>query len=400
MSTTAKIHHDISEISAERWDQCTRRFAYNPFLSHKFLKALEDSGSVSAQTGWQPFHLEVEEHDQLIGVVPVYLKNHSQGEYVFDYGWADALQRAGGQYYPKMQISVPFTPASGPRLLTCEDSAEHEQMLLSACMQVAQQIEVSSIHITFMQESQWQQAAELGFLQRIDQQFHWQNGDYRTFDEFLADLASKKRKNIKRERRDALANDIEIEWITGSDLTESHWDAFYQFYMDTGARKWGSPYLTRRFFSEINDVMAEDVLLIMAKREGRYIAGAINFIGGDTLFGRNWGCIEDHRFLHFEVCYYQAIEFAIAHGLKTVEAGAQGAHKVARGYLPCATRSAHWIAEPRFRDAVARFLEDERQYVEQDIAYVEANSPFNASTDISQLRNVSVVSHVGQSEGK
>lgn len=390
MSTTAKIHHSINDIDPQRWDSCTEAFAYNPFLSHKFLKALEDSGSVSAQTGWQPFHIEVEENDALIGVVPAYLKNHSQGEYVFDYGWADALERAGGKYYPKMQISVPFTPATGPRLLTREPSAQSQEMLLSACMQIAQQIDVSSIHMTFMREDQWESAARLGFLQRIDQQFHWQNGNYRAFDDFLQDLASKKRKNIRRERREALANGIEIEWVTGSDLTERHWDAFYQFYMDTGARKWGSPYLTRAFFSEIGDHMPQDTLLIMAKREGRYIAGAINFIGEDTLFGRNWGCIEDHRFLHFEVCYYQAIDFAIHAGLKTVEAGAQGAHKVARGYLPCATRSAHWIAEPRFADAVSRFLEDERQYVEQDIAYVEAHSPFNASTDIQALRTLQV----------
>ncbi|MEM7097252.1 MAG: GNAT family N-acetyltransferase [Pseudomonadota bacterium] len=380
----------MNDIDPQRWDSCTEAFAYNPFLSHKFLKALEDSGSVSAQTGWQPFHIEVEENDALIGVVPAYLKNHSQGEYVFDYGWADALERAGGKYYPKMQISVPFTPATGPRLLTREPSAQSQEMLLSACMQIAQQIDVSSIHMTFMREDQWESAARLGFLQRIDQQFHWQNGNYRAFDDFLQDLASKKRKNIRRERREALANGIEIEWVTGSDLTERHWDAFYQFYMDTGARKWGSPYLTRAFFSEIGDHMPQDTLLIMAKREGRYIAGAINFIGEDTLFGRNWGCIEDHRFLHFEVCYYQAIDFAIHAGLKTVEAGAQGAHKVARGYLPCATRSAHWIAEPRFADAVSRFLEDERQYVEQDIAYVEAHSPFNASTDIQALRTLQV----------
>ena len=380
----------MSEVSASRWDACLKRFAYNPFLTHKFLNALETSGSVTPQTGWQPFHLLVEDDQTLIGAIPAYLKNHSQGEYVFDYAWADALQRAGGSYYPKMQISVPFTPATGPRLLTVEDNPKHEAMLLSAATQIAEQIDVSSVHITFMQEPQWQQAADVGFLQRIDQQFHWQNGNYTNFDQFLADLASKKRKNIKRERRDALTSEISIEWITGADLTEDHWDAFYHFYMDTGSRKWGSPYLTRKFFSEISDVMAEDILLIMAKRDNRYIAGAINFIGGDTLFGRNWGCIEDHRFLHFEVCYYQAIEFAISRGLKRVEAGAQGAHKVARGYLPQATHSAHWIAQPQFRDAVARFLEDERDYVQQDIDYVEKHSPFNANTDLQSLREVQV----------
>ena len=390
-NTSAKILHNINEIDPAQWDSCLQRFAYNPFLTHKFLNALEVSGSVCAETGWQPFHIVVEQDETLIGVVPIYIKNHSQGEYVFDYGWADALQRAGGQYYPKMQISVPFTPASGPRLLTRLPDPEHESMLLSACVQIAQQIELSSIHITFMQQSQWQQTPEHGFLQRIDQQYHWQNGGYSCFDDFLSDLASKKRKNIKRERRDALAEGIEIEWLTGADLTEDHWDAFYQFYVDTGSRKWGSPYLNRRFFSEINDVMAQDLLLIMAKRAGRYIAGAINFIGGDTLFGRNWGCIEDHRFLHFEICYYQAIDFAIARGLKRVEAGAQGAHKVARGYLPQATYSAHWIAEPRFRDAVEQFLDDERQYVLQDIDHIEQHTPFKASTDLQSLREIDVL---------
>ena len=390
--TTARILHGIDEISAQDWDSCNDCRPYNPFLTHKFLSALERSGSVSTDTGWQPFHIAVEQQDVLIGVVPVYLKNHSQGEYVFDYGWADAWHRAGGSYYPKMQVSVPFTPATGPRLLTRAADPEHERLLLNACMQIAEQIKVSSVHITFMQRPQWENAANVGFLKRMDQQFHWHNGDYTTFDDFLSDLASKKRKNIRRERKDAVANGIEIECLTGADLTESHWDAFYGFYMDTGSRKWGTPYLTRAFFSEINDTMPEDILLIMAKREGRYIAGAINFIGADTLFGRNWGCIEDHRFLHFEVCYYQAIDFAIRHGLKKVEAGAQGSHKVARGYLPEATYSAHWIADENFRDAVARFVDDERRYVEEDIAHVEAHTPFRANTDLSALREVGLTS--------
>lgn len=389
-AASARILHNIEEIEADRWDSCSARFAFNPFVCHRFLHALEKSGSVSNRTGWQPFHIVVEQGDELIGAVPAYIKNHSQGEYVFDYAWADALQRAGGNYYPKMQISVPFTPASGPRLLTRSDDPEHARLLLGATMQIAQQIDVSSVHITFMQKQQWQQAAEAGFLQRMDQQFHWHNAGYANFDEFLADLASKKRKNIRRERRDALCNGIEIEWLTGADLTEAHWDAFYEFYMDTGARKWGSPYLNRQFFSEINACMPDETLLIMAKREGRYIAGAINFIGGDTLFGRNWGCIEDHRFLHFEVCYYQAIDFAISRGLKHVEAGAQGSHKVARGYLPEATYSAHWISDPRFRDAVARFLDEERDYVAQDIAHVERHTPFKANTDLRAIRDVQI----------
>jgi predicted N-acyltransferase len=253
-------------------------------------------------------------------------------------------------------------------------------------MQVAQQAKVSSLHMTFLPEAQWQQAAEAGLLQRMDQQFHWHNAGYASFDDFLLQLASKKRKNLKRERREALADDITIEWLTGADLKEAHWDAFYRFYLDTGERKWGSPYLSREFFSLASASMGEDILLIMAKREGRYIAGALNFIGGETLFGRNWGCIEDHRFLHFEVCYYQAIDFAIARGLARVEAGAQGGHKVVRGYLPEATYSAHWIADPGFRDAVARFLEEERRYVAEDIAHVEERSPFNATIDLSMIR--------------
>lgn len=384
---TASILHNIGDIEPDVWDKCASAAGvYNPFVRHKFLAALETSGSVSESTGWQPFHLQVANADETIGVVPMYLKSHSQGEYVFDYAWADAWHRAGGQYYPKLQVSVPFTPATGPRLLCDHNNTEHQQLLLQACQQVAKQAKVSSLHMTFMTEAQWQLAADHGLLRRMDQQFHWHNGGYANFDDFLAELASKKRKNLKRERREALSNGIEIEWLTATDLTVEHWDAFYGFYLDTGQRKWGSPYLNRGFFSEIHETMPEDILLIMAKREGRYIAGALNFIGGDTLFGRNWGCIEDHRFLHFEVCYYQAIDFAIARGLKKVEAGAQGSHKVARGYLPHATHSAHWIADPGFRDAVARFVDEERDYVNQDMAYIDEHSPFNAQTDVRALR--------------
>jgi hypothetical protein len=298
---------------------------------------------------------------------------------VFDYAWADAWQRAGGSYYPKLQVSVPFTPASGRRVLARDADPDIERTLLGACIQVAEQVEVSSLHVTFMPERQWQQAGELGYLRRLDQQFHWHNPGYASFNDFLAELSSKKRKNLRRERREALADGIDIEWLTGPALAEAHWDAFYEFYMDTGSRKWGSPYLTRRFFSLISDTMADEVLLILCRRHGRYIAGALNFIGGDTLFGRNWGCVEDHRFLHFETCYYQAIEFAIQRGLKKVEAGAQGGHKVARGYLPEATYSAHWIADPGFRAAVASFLDREREHVRDEIAYVEDRSPFKGN---------------------
>ncbi|MED5347978.1 MAG: GNAT family N-acetyltransferase [Pseudomonadota bacterium] len=384
---SASILHSINDIEPDIWDQCANAAGtYNPFVRHKFLAALETSGSVSEATGWQPFHLQVEKGNENIGVVPMYLKSHSQGEYVFDYAWADAWHRAGGRYYPKLQVSVPFTPATGPRLLCDRNNTEHQQLLMQACQQVAQQTKVSSLHMTFMTESQWHLAGSQGLLRRMDQQFHWHNGDYSSFDDFLSELASKKRKNLRRERREALSNGIEIEWATGADLTPAHWDAFYTFYLDTGQRKWGSPYLNRAFFAEIHETMADDILLIMAKREGRYIAGALNFIGGDTLFGRNWGCIEDHRFLHFEVCYYQAIDFAIARGLRKVEAGAQGSHKVARGYLPQATHSAHWIADSGFRDAVARFVNEERDYVSQDMAYIDEHSPFNAQTNVQALR--------------
>lgn len=387
-ATTATILNSIDDIEPEQWDRCADAAgAYNPFVRHKFLRALEASNSVGESTGWKPLHVMVHSDGATVGVVPMYLKSHSQGEYVFDYAWADAWHRAGGDYYPKLQISVPFTPASGPRLLCDQTNPEHQKLLLQACQQVAQQSQVSSLHMTFMTAAQWQLAGEHGLLKRMDQQFHWHNGGYKHFDDFLQELASKKRKNLKRERREALSNDIEIEWATADDLTEDHWDAFYQFYLDTGQRKWGSPYLTRAFFSEVHKTMPEDVLLIMAKRDDRYIAGALNFIGADALFGRNWGCIEDHRFLHFEVCYYQAIDFAISRGLSRVEAGAQGSHKVARGYLPNATYSAHWIADANFRDAVARFVDEERDYVSKDMAYIDEHSPFNASTNIHNLRN-------------
>ncbi|WP_420558947.1 GNAT family N-acetyltransferase [Tepidicaulis sp.] len=376
-----RVVHAISEVKAEEWDACANPPGEprNPFVSHAFLKALEESGSATRSTGWAPYHLVIEEPGgKLAGCLPMYLKNHSRGEYVFDYGWADAFERAGGRYYPKLQVSVPFTPASGRRLLARPGPARAhiEKQLLAGAMEVCRQLEASSIHFTFLPKEQWDELGKIGLLQRTDQQFHWTNRNYAAFDDFLADLASRKRKNLKKERARALENGIEIEWVTGADLTEDHWDAFFMFYMDTGARKWGTPYLTREFFSLINETMADDTLLIMAKRERRYIAGALNFIGSDTLFGRNWGCIEDHPFLHFECCYYQAIDFAISRGLKKVEAGAQGAHKLARGYLPEHTYSAHYIANPGLREAVGDYLERERAYVDQDIEMLGEHSPF------------------------
>lgn len=385
----------ISEIGDSVWDSCANPvitdpdccIPYDPFVAFSFLHALEESGSVSTRTGWAPYHLVIEEEGEtpdgaqplgILGVVPMYLKNHSQGEYVFDYGWADAFERAGGRYYPKLQVSIPFTPATGRRILVKPQLNQEvlEDHLLSGCMQVAEKMKVSSIHITFAEKRQWERMGRLGFLQRTHKQFHWQNNGYGCFDDFLNDLSSKKRKNIKRERRESVANGVTIECLTGDHIGPEHWDAFYHFYIDTGSRKWGSPYLTRDFFHRVGRSMSDRILLIMCKRQGRYVAGAINFIGSECLFGRNWGCVEDHPFLHFEVCYYQAIEFAINNGLKRVEAGAQGPHKLARGYLPCHTYSAHWIVNESFRDAVGHFLQEERQYIDEEIDDMAEHSPF------------------------
>lgn len=336
--------------------------AFNPFLSHAFLNALEQAGCATEKTGWQPSHLLVEDPDsRLVGAVPAYLKAHSMGEYVFDHSWADAFERAGGRYYPKLQATVPFTPATGPRLLVADPGVR--AVLADGIKAVVRQIGLSSGHVTFATEADLATLEARDFLVRYDQQFHFENRGYGSYDDFLAELASRKRKALKRERRDALQNGITVEWLTGSALTEAHWDAFYDFYVDTGGRKWGRPYLNRAFFSLVSAAMAERILLVLARRDGRPIAGALNFIGSDTLYGRHWGCVEDHPFLHFEVCYHQAIDFAIARKLPIVEAGAQGEHKLARGYLPVVTRSAHFIPDPNFRRAVARFLSEERAAV-------------------------------------
>jgi hypothetical protein len=350
----------------------------NPFVSHAFLHALEASGSATAETGWQPAHVLVEDRGTPIAAAPMYVKSHSYGEYVFDHAWAEAFARAGGEYYPKLQVAVPFTPVTGPRLLTGENAAAR-QPLAAAMTAFAKRLGVSSLHITFPTEDEARTLAAAGYLERHDQQFHWHNENYGDFAEFLAQLSSIKRKNLRRERAEAVKNDVTIEWLTGSDLKEAHWDAFFAFYMDTGSRKWGSPYLTRDFFSRIGETMAERILLVMAKRNGRHIAGALNFIGADTLYGRNWGAIEHHPFLHFELCYYQAIEFAIARGLKVVEAGAQGAHKLARGYLPARTFSLHWIEHAGLRNAVAHYLKQERRAVDEDMATLADHAPFKKS---------------------
>jgi len=391
MDYSIRAVSSIREIGQSRWDFAANPYLtdpdcgipFDPFVSYNFLSALEESGSAAAETGWAPYHLMLEDDEgKTLGIVPMYLKSHSQGEYVFDYNWADAFERAGGRYYPKLQISVPFTPATGRRILTArsDKQAEYEEHLISGVMQVAKKLEVSSVHATFLTEPQYDQMGQLGFLQRTHQQFHWLNDDYESFEDFLAALSAKKRKNIRRERRGAIENGIEIERLTGDTIGEHHWDAFYQFYVDTGNRKWGSPYLTREFFSMVGKSMSEDILLVMCKRDGRYVAGAINFIGSECLFGRNWGCVEHHPFLHFEVCYYQAIQFAIERGLKRVEAGAQGTHKLARGYLATHTYSAHWIVNESFSEAVRHFLDQERAHIDEEIDYMEEHSPFRKNS--------------------
>jgi len=351
---------------------------FNPFVTHAFLNALETSQSVTSRAGWTATHVLVKDLEgRLAAAAPAYLKMHSMGEFVFDYGWADAYHRAGVQYYPKLQVAVPFTPATGRRLLVAPGHGEAaRQKLIAGLRAWREKIGASSIHVTFPTRSEWEALGAAGFLQRSGQQFHFINKGYADFEAFLADLASRKRKMIRRERKDALAPGIEIEALTGSAITEAHWDSFFLFYTDTGARKWGTPYLSRAFFSSVGATMADHILLVMAKRQGRYIAGAINFIGQDALYGRNWGAIEEHPFLHFEVCYYQAIEFAISRGLARVEAGAQGEHKLARGYGAVPTFSAHDIADKRFARAIDEYLQKERVHIDAAIEEYGELTPF------------------------
>jgi predicted N-acyltransferase len=357
----------------------TRGYVSNPFVSHAFLSSLEASHAVGARSGWQPRHLLAEDAaGAVLGAAPCYVKTHSQGEYVFDQGWAEAFERAGGDYYPKLQVAVPFTPMTGPRLLARPGPLADEVRgaLADALAEITSASELSSAHVTFLTEPEWRLLGKRGFLQRTDQQFHWSNAGYASFEDFLARLASRKRKSIRRERKEALAPGIEVKWLTGSDLTEDVWDAFFAFYMDTGSRKWGRPYLTREFFSIVGETMRERILLVMAKRAGRWIAGAINFLGSEAIYGRNWGAVEQHPFLHFELCYYQAIDYAIHHKLARVEAGAQGEHKLMRGYMPVTTYSAHFIANAGLRRAVAEYLARERAYVEAAGEELAAAAPF------------------------
>jgi predicted N-acyltransferase len=380
-----KVATSLAAIPEVAWDACAfpgprgEDDPHNPFLSHAFLSALEESACVGRRGGWLPLHVLVEdEAGRLFAAAPCYLKSHSMGEYVFDHAWADAYARAGGSYYPKLQVCVPFTPVPGPRLLLAggPQAALARRHLVAGLRALRTETGASSVHATFLIAPDALALAEDGFLSRTDRQFHWFNEGYGSFEDFLAALASRRRKTIRRERRDALAGGVTIEWVTGADLKEAHWDAFFTFYMDTGSRKWGRPYLNRRFFSLVGERLADRVLLVLAKRNGRYIAGALNFIGDARLYGRHWGCIESRPFLHFEVCYYQAIDFAIARGLSRVEAGAQGEHKLVRGYRPVITMSAHDIADPGLRRAIDSYLRQERSYMSESVDALADAAPF------------------------
>ena len=378
MTFTLTVHDRISDIGREAWDACASPTG-DPFVSFDFLHACEASLSAAPRQGWAPRHLALrDETDAVLGVMPLYLKGNSQGEYVFDHSWADAYERAGGRYYPKLLGAVPFTPATGPRFLSHPD-ADHptvREALLQGALTLVQRLGVSSLHVNFPTRDDWSAITEVGLLPRQDMQFIWRNNGYRTFDDFLAALSSNRRKTIRRERRDAQAG-LDIRILTGAGIEEAHWDAFFAFYMDTGSRKWGRPYLTRDFFTRVGATMSERIALVMAFRDDTPIAGALNFIGRDALYGRQWGALEDVPFLHFELCYYQAIDFAIARGLSRVEAGAQGEHKIARGYLPSPVYSAHFIVDPALREPVARYLEGEGPAVEAEIAALtEAQSPY------------------------
>ena len=372
-----RIVSSLTDVPAAEWDACAG--GDNPFVSHAFLSALEESGAATEETGWLGQHLCLEDDTgRLLGAVPLYLKNHSYGEYIFDWGWADAYERAGGRYYPKLQCAVPFTPVTGPRLLIrggTEETAVRDT-LIAGLREVFTRHGVSSLHVTFATKPEWEAFGEADFLQRLDLQYHWKNAGYASFDDFLGALASRKRKAIRKERKKVAESGIALRAVTGSDLKEEHWDAFYAFYIATADKKWGRPYLTRTFFSLLGERMADEVVLILAEVGGQPVAGALNLKGGDTLYGRNWGCLAEFKFLHFETCYYAAIDYAIAQGLATVEAGAQGEHKIQRGYLPTETYSAHLIRDPGLEQAVADYLERERRAIRHEIAALAEHSPY------------------------
>jgi uncharacterized protein len=372
----------VAEIPAADWNRLAnpQGAPFNPLVTHEFFLALERSGSATARTGWAGRHRVLrDEAGAIAGIAPCYLKSHSRGEYVFDHGWAEAFERAGGRYYPKLQVAVPFTPVTGPRLFAA--TQQHRAQLAQALITQCTEDRASSVHVTFLPQSECAELANPRWLTRTDIQFHWHNAAYTNFDEFLRSLSSQKRKNIRKEREQVREAGISFLQLTGRDISETHWDHFFQFYMETGSRKWGSPYLTRRFFSLIGESLSEYILLVLAVRAGRIIAGALNFIGGDALFGRNWGAIEHHPCLHFETCYYQAIEFAIARRLQRVEAGAQGPHKLARGYLPQTTYSLHYLAHPGLSRAVSNYLEAERAGVAEEAEALAGHSPFRHEQD-------------------
>ena len=374
-SLTLTLHAKIKEIGAADWDACAG--GGNPFISHAFLSALEDSGSANARTGWLPRHAVLRTEDgQVVAVAPMYAKSHSYGEYVFDHGWAHAMERAGERYYPKLQVAVPFSPVPGPRLLRRPGAGVPVAALASAFRQACEALETSSVHITFCQREEWEGLGQEGWLQRLGMQFHWENAGYTTFDDFLGALSSRKRKVLRRERRDANAAGLTFHTLSGADITERHWDAFYGFYQSTVDRKWGSAYLTRSFFSLLGERLGHKVVLMFAENGKRPVAGALNLAGSEALYGRNWGCRGDWPFLHFELCYYRAIDWAIAHGLARVEAGAQGRHKIQRGYMPKPTYSAHWIEHPGLHSAVSRFLAEERASVQAEMDALAVDSPF------------------------
>lgn len=367
----------VNKVDRADWDRCAG--PDNPFVSWDFLNALEESGSVGAKAGWLPQHAALEDAGgNILGIAPMYLKNHSQGEYVFDYGWADAYERAGGRYYPKLIVAVPFTPVTGPRLLVPPGPRQEElqRTLIGALVQIAGKIGVTNLHITFPTPSEAALADDLGLLMRRAFQYHWHNDGYETFDDFLGALASRKRKGIRKERAAIAETGIAVQALTGDDLRSDHWDVFHRFYTDTYDRKWGYPYLTREFFQLLNERMADKVALMWADFDGEPVAAALNLIGSDALYGRNWGCAADIKYLHFETCYYQAIDFAIGRGLSRVEAGTQGPHKVQRGYLPVETWSAHWLADGGFREAVSDFLERERPAILHEMKIMAQHSPF------------------------
>lgn len=379
-AVAVRILSGLDEIPCGQWDACAG--TENPFTSHAFLKTLEDSEAASAESGWLPQHLAIDDEGETVAVAPCYLKNHSYGEYVFDWGWAEAYQRAGGRYYPKLQVAVPFSPVTGPRLLVRPggDVDRLRALLTAALVELAKQHEVSSLHITFAREEEWRLFGSMGLLQRIGQQFHWKNEGFSTFDDFLASLNSRKRKMIRKER--AAANrDVQIEMLAGDDLKPHHMDSFYEFYLNTVDRKWAHAYLNRDFFHLLRERLADRMVLFLARHDGDFVAGALNLRGAGTLYGRNWGCAARFRMLYFECCFYRAIEYAIEHGLETVEAGAQGPHKISRGYLPTPTYSAHWIHDSGFRDAVADFLERERRGVAYEMEQLADLSPFRITDE-------------------